>query len=114
MRAPQGLFVFIGRVLLRRYLRTRTSRRQIQTMEAKLKLIPSRTPPKTPRTSSGTEFARLREENGKLHGENVELNDEIEELKAMVELLRAQVRGHSGLFSEPSRSPVIGSAVLRP
>ena len=84
-------------------------------MEAKLKLIPTnRTPTKTPRTSSGTEFLRLREENGKLHGENVDLKDEIEELKAMVELLRAQVRGHSGLLSEPSRSPVIASAVLRP
>jgi predicted RNase H-like nuclease (RuvC/YqgF family) len=82
-------------------------------MEAKLKLIPSRTSPKTPRKSSTMEISRLREENGKLHGENVELKDEIEELKAMVELLRAQVRGHSGLF-EPSRSPVIGSAVLRP
>ncbi len=84
-------------------------------MEAKLKLIPTnRTPTKTPRTSSGTEFLRLREENGKLHGENVDLKDEIEELKAMVEMLRAQARGHSGLLSEPSRSPVIGSAVLRP
>ena len=84
-------------------------------MEAKLKLIPSRTSPKlkTPRTSPGTEFSRLREENAKLHEENVELKDEIEELKAMVELLRAQVRGHSGLLSEPSRSPMIGHAVLR-
>ena len=83
-------------------------------MEAKLKLIPSRTSPKAPRRSSTMEISRLREENGRLHGENVELQDEIEELKAMVELLRAQVRGHSGLLSEPSRSPVIGSAVLRP
>ncbi|KAI0256629.1 hypothetical protein BJV78DRAFT_1117085 [Lactifluus subvellereus] len=91
----------------------RGSRRQVQTMEAKLKLIPSRTSPKTPRTSAGTEFSRLREANTKLHGENVELKDEIEELKAMVEMLRAQVRGHSGLLSEPSRSPVMGSAVLR-
>jgi len=83
-------------------------------MEAKLKLIPSRASQKTPRKSSASEVSRLREENAKLHGENVELKDEIEELKAMVELLRAQVRGHSGLFSEPSRSPVIGGAVLRP
>jgi len=92
----------------------RMSRRQVQTMEAKLKLIPNRTPTKTPRTSSATEFSRLREENGKLLEENYELKDEIEEFKAMVELLRAQVKGHSGLLSEPSRSPVIGSAVLRP
>jgi len=93
----------------------RTSRRQIQTMEAKLKLINNRTPTpqKTPRTSSGTEFSRLREENVKLHEENVELQDEIEELKAMNELLRAQARGHSGLLGSPSRSPVLGSAVLR-
>lgn len=83
-------------------------------MEAKLKLISSRAPPKTPRTSSATELARLREENAKLHGENVELKEEIDELKAMVELLRAQVRGHSGLLGSPSRSPVLGSAVLRP
>ena len=83
-------------------------------MEAKLKLIPNRTPTKTPGTSSGTEFSRLREENGKLLRENAELKEEIEEFKAMVELLRAQVKGHSGLLSEPSRSPVIGSAVLRP
>jgi predicted RNase H-like nuclease (RuvC/YqgF family) len=82
-------------------------------MEAKLKLIPSKPPPKTPRTSAATEFSRLREENTKLHGENVELKDEIEELKAMVEMLRAQVRGHSGLLSSPSRSPVMGNAVLR-
>ncbi|KAI9510233.1 hypothetical protein F5148DRAFT_1180877 [Russula earlei] len=92
----------------------RTSRRQIQTMEARLKLTPNRAPHRTPRTSSGTEFSRLREENAKLHGENVELKDEIEELKAMVEMLRAQARGHSGLLSEPSRSPIIGGAVLRP
>jgi predicted RNase H-like nuclease (RuvC/YqgF family) len=111
VRAPRS---FVIEALLREYSYTRASRRQIQTMEAKLKLIPSRTPQKTPRKSSPTEFSRLREENANLHGENVELKDEIEELRAMVELLRAQVKGHSGLLSEPSRSPVIGSAVLRP
>jgi predicted nucleic acid-binding Zn-ribbon protein len=100
-----------SKVLRRPHIRA--SRRQIQTMEAKLKLIPSKVSPRTPRASSVNEISRLREEKRKLHDENVELKDEIEELKAMVELLRAQVRGHSGLLSEPSRSPVMASAALR-
>ena len=85
----------------------------MQTMEAKLRLLPSRAPPRTPRTSHGTEILRLREANTKLRDDNAELQDEIEELKAMVELLRAQVSGHSGLLGSPSRSPMMGSAVLR-
>jgi cell division protein FtsB len=100
-------------IILRRRLHIRASRRQIQTLEAKLKLIPSKGSLKTPRTSSANEISRLKGEKTKLQEENVELKDEIEELKAMVEMLRAQARGHSGLLSEPSRSPVMASAVLR-
>lgn len=96
----------------------RASRRQVQTMEAKLKLLPSRAPPRTPRTSHAAEVLKLKEANTKLRDDNAELQDEIEELKAMVELLRAQVSGHSGLLGDPSRSPMrspmMGSAVLRP
>ncbi|KAH9048166.1 hypothetical protein EDB84DRAFT_1458760 [Lactarius hengduanensis] len=92
----------------------RTSRRQIQTMEAKLKLLPSKAPPRTPRTSHAGEITGLKEANTKLRDDNAELQDEIEELKAMVELLRAQVSGHSGLLGDPTRSPVLGGAVLRP
>ena len=83
-------------------------------MEAKLKLLSSKAPPRTPRTSHAAEVLRLRDANTKLRDDNAELQDEIEELKAMVELLRAQVSGHSGLLGDPSRSPMMGSAVLRP
>ena len=87
-------------------------------MEAKLKLLPSKAPPRTPRVSHAAEILKLREANTKLRDDNAELQDEIEELKAMVELLRAQVSGHSGLLGDPTRSPMrspmMGSAVLRP
>ena len=76
-------------------------------------MIPNKATSRTPRTSSVNEISRLKEEKKELQEDNVELKDEIDELKAMVELLRAQVRGHSGLLGEPSRSPVMASAVLR-
>ncbi|KAF8275101.1 hypothetical protein EI94DRAFT_1712375 [Lactarius quietus] len=92
----------------------RASRRQVQTMEAKLKLLSSKAPPRTHRASHAAEILRLKEANTKLRDDNAELQDEMEELKAMVELLRAQVSGHSGLLRDPTRSPMMGSPVLRP
>lgn len=92
----------------------RTYRRQIQTLEARLKQTKRAT--ENPRelfaheiASFSAEKAALRTANDNLREEILELKDEVEELKAMVEMLRGQHTGGRGLVSSRS-SPIIPSS----
>ena len=92
----------------------RIYRRQIQTLEARLKQTKLAT--ENPRdlfaheiASFSAEKAALRSANNSLREENLELKDEVEELKAMVEMLRGQHTGGRGLVSSRS-SPIIPSS----
>ncbi|KAI0064641.1 hypothetical protein BV25DRAFT_1869288 [Artomyces pyxidatus] len=93
----------------------RVSRRQIQTLEAKLsaaRKMHSNRPQSTQHATYIKDAAtKFMDDNNRLRKVNAELTEEIEEMKAMVEVLRAQVSGHSGVLVDPTRSPVIGSAL---
>lgn len=84
-------------------------RRQIQTLEAQLKLkqrIEKQTSPLAQEiAASSMENASLKATNTKLKDENMDLKDEIQVLRAAVEVLK----GRQGLVATPSprSSPVI-------
>jgi dynactin complex subunit len=83
-----------------------TSRRQIQTLEAKLAYVNHRKQAlrrqSVQNDNSFAHTAAVTKENQRLRGENNGLKDEVEELKAMVEVLRAQVGKYSSAQSDPS------------
>ncbi|KAI0310892.1 hypothetical protein OF83DRAFT_1226103 [Amylostereum chailletii] len=97
----------------------RASRRQIQTLEAKLSFANARH--KTARRDSESggraaavaETSRLTRDYARLREENNDLKDQVDDLTAMLEVLRAQVDGRTGLLVDPSRSPLLtGSPAL--
>ncbi|KAI0032801.1 hypothetical protein K488DRAFT_85477 [Vararia minispora EC-137] len=97
----------------------RASRRQIQSLEAKLAFAKMqsqnvrRDSESRKRVEAQAGASQLALDNKKLKEANNDLQEEADDLKAMVEVLRAQVSGRMGLLSDPTRSPItIGSPLL--